>query len=205
MSDHHPHDDRDRDSDDERGRRDAGRADPPGVVRLDLNVGIQPLTDLLGGVLGASASSHRGEWQPVDDVGRRGDHADSQAPGAGRRARDADRRADDARSVDRDGRSDALDAPRDESVEVADDFLVETHRDGDEFVVTAELPGVDEEDLSVGIDVRSNDFVVAADGRTIDRVDLPWPTTDAARVWYNNGVLEARLRPADDEGDAGGS
>lgn len=173
MNDFDP-DERDRDAGPERNR-DA-RSDPSSIVHLGINVGIQPLSDLFGGVLGVSSSpsSKRSERQSVGDAAR----TDPEAP-TGR------------------GKSE-----RNEVVDVADDYLVDTHREGDEFLVTAELPGVDEDDLSVGIDVESNDLVLSADGRTIERISLPWSSTDAAKVWFNNGILEVRLHPAEgDDGD----
>lgn len=175
MSDPHDGDS----GDDPRRRGDGPRRrgdDPTGrssIVHLGVDVGGQPLTNLLGGLLDVKASTHRdrGDRQRVDDAASGNSHGQS-----GARVQDTD-----------------------EPVEVADEYLVETHRTDDEFVVTAELPGVDEEDLSVGIDVPSNELVIAARGKPIDRVELPWPSTDAAKVWYNNGILEVRLRPVEGE------
>lgn len=185
MTERDPDDDRDRDA----GGRPDGRQ-PGGIVHLGINVGVSPLGDLLGGLLdvGTARSGREGEWQSVDEPNRRS----GREPGRG----------DGSTGRGEPGRHDATFA--DEPVDVADEFLVETHRGEEELVVTAELPGVEEEDLSVGIDVPSNDLVIAAEGRTIERVSLPWASTDAARVWFNNGVLEIRLRPAgeDETGDA---
>lgn len=173
MSDFDPDDERDRDAGPERNRDD--RSDPSSIVHLGINVGVQPISDLLGGILdrGVSPRPERSERKRFGDAAR----TDPEAP-AGRRRRETD-----------------------DAVDVADDYLVDSHRDGDEFLVTAELPGVDEDDLSVGIDVESNDLVISVDGRTIDRIALPWSSTDATRVWFNNGILEVRLHPA--EGDDG--
>lgn len=171
MSDSDPHDDRDSDADPERPRE--ARNDPSSLVHLGIDVGIGSLTDLLGGVLGARGASrrNRGEWQRVDETTR----------------------------ADADGTAGTDTSDTDEPIGVADEYLVDTHRADDEFVVRAELPGVSEEDLSVGIDVHADELVIAADGRTIDRIALPWSSTEAAKVWYNNGVLDVRLRPAEDE------
>lgn len=157
-------------------RRGEDRTDPSSVVHLGVNVGIGSLADLLGGLLDAGSTARRseGEWQRVDET----THGD------------------------REGSPETTMPEPDGPVDVADEYLLDTYRDGDEFVVRAELPGVSEEDLSVGIDVHSDELVVAADGRTIDRVALPWSSTDAAKVWYNNGILEVRLRPAEDDGGA---
>ena len=178
MSEHDPDDDRDRDA---RGR--PGDRPPGGIVHLGIDVGVSSLDDLLGGLVdvGAVRGGQDGEWQWVDEPA------------------DRDRIGSDP--TDSPGRTDEPFA--DEPVDVADEFLVETHRADDQLIVTAELPGVGEDDLSVGIDVPSNELVIAAEGRTIERVSLPWASTDAARVWFNNGVLEVRLRPGGDGGGAG--
>lgn len=176
MSDPDPNDDdRDRDVDSE--RRSGAGSTPSNVVDLDINVGIGPLTKLLGGVIDVSTASpsDRGEWQVVDE----------------------------SEGADRDASSHRSFPDTEPAIDFEDEYLVDTHRTDDEFVVTAELPGVSEDDLSVGIDVRSNEFVIAADGRSIERIALPWSSTVAAKVLFNNGVLEVRLKPADDdEGEA---
>lgn len=77
------------------------------------------------------------------------------------------------------------------------DYSARTYRAEDALAVIAELPGVDEEDLSTGIDVRSNRFVVSVRGRTVDRIPLPWDSTAVAVVRFDDGVLEARLEPAE--------
>lgn len=177
MNDFDP-DDRDRDGRPNR-RRDA-RSDQSSIVHLGINVGVQPLTDLLGGVLDVSGTTDRARGEPGRDDRRSPENRAGQGPSTGTGVGES-----------------GTDFEEGEADVVADDYLVDTHRTEDEFVVTAELPGVDEEDLSVGIDVTSNDLVIAVDGRTIDRVDLPWSSTDAAKVWFNNGILEVRLQPAD--------
>ena len=79
----------------------------------------------------------------------------------------------------------------------SEEHLVETHFDDDEFVVTADIPGATKDDLSVGIDRTTNELVIAKDGTVRERVDLPWPSPEATRVWFNNGILEIRLRESD--------
>ena len=171
-------DDQPPDDRDDQPRRDGERGSAPsGVLNLGINVGIGSLTDLLGAA-GSRSGGRRG-WQNVDAGRRRGRDETSAEPSY----------------------------EPDEHAEVADEFLIDTHRTEEEFVVTAELPGVDETELDVGIDVPSNEFVLAVEGRVVERIALPWASTDAARVWFNNGVLEARFRPAEDGGsgtDAGG-
>ena len=80
------------------------------------------------------------------------------------------------------------------------EYVARTYRAPDALAVVAELPGVSEAALSTGIDVRSNRFVVSVEGRTIDRIPLPWPSTVVAAVGFEDGVLEARLEPDEDGG-----
>lgn len=81
------------------------------------------------------------------------------------------------------------------------DYVVETTRFEDEFVVTADLPGTDESDVNVSIDLGTNELVIATDGGVVERVPLPWAPTEATKVWFNNGVLEVRLVPTESGGD----
>ena len=185
MTEDDPDDDTDRDA----GGRSDGRQ-PGGIAHLGIDFGVSPLGDLLAGLLdvGAAGSGRAGDRQSVGGPDRRSQREPGRGDGSTER-----------------GEPEHHDATfADEPVEVADEFLVETHQGEGELVVTAELPGVAEEGLSVGIDVPSNDLVIAAESRTIERVSFPWPSTDAARVWFNNGVLEIRLGPAGDDetGDA---
>lgn len=76
------------------------------------------------------------------------------------------------------------------------DYKVDSQRTDDQFIVTADLPGVNESDVDVGVDLRTNELVIEVEGQTIDRVSLPWPAADAAKVWFNNGILEVRVVPS---------
>lgn len=162
-------DDPDGDDDTPDRRRPPGRRPSrSGIVNLDINVGLQSVTDLLDS-LGVGGLSRR--------------------PGGPEESR-GDRERGDWQAWPPDSEPD-----QDSATQPPEDYLVDTHRTADEFVVTAELPGVSAEDLSVGIDVQPNDLVIAVEGQAIERIPLPWPSTNAAKVWFNNGVLEARLEP----------
>lgn len=62
----------------------------------------------------------------------------------------------------------------------------------DELVVTADVAGVDLEEVTVGFD--DSTLVVAVSGSELDRVDVPWRdrTVDAT---INNGVLTVTVEP----------
>lgn len=79
----------------------------------------------------------------------------------------------------------------------SDAALVETRVEDDEFVVHADVPGATKDELSVGIDPRTNDLVIGRDGSVIERVDIPWDSHEATSVWFNNGVLEVRIEQTD--------
>lgn len=162
-------DDTDGDEETPDPRRPPGRRPSrSGIVNLGINVGLQSVTDLLDS-LGVGGVSHRPQGEPESRGGRERAERDAWPP---------------------DSESD-----QDAATQPPEDYLVDTHRTTDEFVVTAELPGVSGEDLDIGIDVQSNDLVIAVEGQAIERIPLPWSSTNAAKVWFNNGVLEVRLEP----------
>ncbi|MFC7156014.1 gas vesicle protein GvpH [Halomarina halobia] len=136
-----------------------------------LEVGLRSITDLLNGLVDVDVSH-------LDEEGR-------QHPIGERRERRGVSRRPSSR-VDADGSSDA------------DDYHVETYRYDGELVVVADLPGVDEDDLLVGLDERSNDLVIAVRDRVVERLSLPWDPVAVPRVRFNNAVLEVVVRPGDD-------
>lgn len=76
----------------------------------------------------------------------------------------------------------------------SDDCLIDT-RFNDEFIVIADIPGACKDDLSVGIDSKTNTLIISKDGFVLERVPLPWQSTEATTVRFNNGILEVRIRP----------
>ena len=138
-----------------------------------LEAGLRPLSELLGNLIEVNVSesppppSDPVAWETVDE-GR----VDRESRGENRRKR--------TKRV-RKTRSDAC--------------LIDTHFEDEEFVVTADVPGSSKDDLSVGIDPRTNTLVISKDGTVLERVDLPWESPETTNVWFNNGVLEVRMRP----------
>ena len=149
---------------------DATNSHPP-VSRP--RVGMRPLTGLLGSLLDISVRTPRLQSRTrvgTSPAGHRVDrHLRRRGPNRARRTREQTHEPGDA--------------------------LVETRFEGDTFVVNADLPGATTEDLSVGINARTNALVIARSGTVCERVALPWRSPEATRVWLNNGVLEVRLRP----------
>ncbi|WP_312911988.1 Hsp20/alpha crystallin family protein [Natronosalvus caseinilyticus] len=74
------------------------------------------------------------------------------------------------------------------------DHLIDTRLDGDEFLVTADVPGASKDDLSVGIDSSTNQLVIGREGTVLERVEIPWRSPETTEAWFNNGVLEIRVR-----------
>lgn len=143
---------------------------------FDAGVGLGVFSGLLESLLDLGSHSSRGT--PMSP-GHRG------TPGFRKRRRDT---TDDTSSPERtegDGSSES------------GEHLVDTRRHDDEFVVTADIPGVTMDDLSVGIRRRTNDLLISREGSVLERIDIPWASPEATRVWLNNGVLVVRLQPAD--------
>ena len=80
---------------------------------------------------------------------------------------------------------------------VVDDMnepLVDVFDEGDEIVVTAELPGVVEDEILVHVDGGLLTVETVGERRYVKDVRLPAPVTDGGvRQTYNNGVLEIRI------------
>ncbi|MFU8869385.1 gas vesicle protein GvpH [Natronococcus sp.] len=77
--------------------------------------------------------------------------------------------------------------------------LIDTRRDDGEFVVIADLPGADKDDLTAGIDPRTNELVIRKTNTTVGRVELPWSSPEMQTAWFKNGVLEVYIRSDDTE------
>lgn len=74
-----------------------------------------------------------------------------------------------------------------------DEYLVTARETDGEFVVVADLPGIDPEDVTVGFEGDGETLVVGVGEDVIQRVSLPWPG-QATDTSYSNGVLEVHLR-----------
>lgn len=98
----------------------------------------------------------------------------------------------DERGGDRSGRS----RKRRRRGRVADDageHLTTVRHDGDDVVVTADLPGVEISDLTVGVTEDGRTLVVAADGEELARIPVENWDESAVSATFNNFVLEVRV------------
>lgn len=157
------------------------RRDPSLATALEasLQAGLRSLSEGLGNLVGEDArrtSSRRG-------VGTR--------PSAGRERTSLSRRADESEP-------ERIEPSRGSTVESAE-CLVDTRLADGEFVVTADLLGASKDDVSAGINPRTNELVISKADTTVGRVDLPWSSPETKNAWFNNGILEVRVRSADAE------
>lgn len=146
-------------------------------IRLD--IGLTSVTDLVNSLLDADASRPTQDHprRRPDGPGKVGRKRDDPPPSPG------DAGIGDAEPEDAAGAAET------------DKYHVRTHESDDELTVVADLPGVDEEDLSVGLTDGEDILVIAVDGTPVDRVTLPWDPVAITKVWFNNGVLEVVVRP----------
>lgn len=156
---------------------DSEESDDDRIRELRLEVGLQPVTGLLGSLvdLGASTGSpvpdESVDWTTVDDRIDGGTEAEGH-------------------------REDATGPSQSRQIgETADgEYLLDTRYDGDEFVVTVDIPGSTRDDLTVGLDRDSNRLVIKKGGTELERIEMPWDSVEPGRVLFNNGILEARMR-----------
>jgi len=98
----------------------------------------------------------------------------------------------DERSGDRGGRS----RKRRRRGRVADDageHLTTIRYDGEDVVLTADLPGVETSDLTVGVTEDGRTLVVATDGEELARLPVENWDESAVSATFNNFILEVRV------------
>ena len=188
-------DDNDEDRDSDRSNDD-GRTGPFG---LDIGAHIGTLLDAIeeSRKRAGRGDRKRDRYGPPRRPGDTRDIAIRSNFSIGTLGSDDDGRSDDRRDGD--------DRSRTKRVRVdTDDYLTATRWEDDAFVVTADLPGVEQSELSVGTTPDRERIVIRVDGEVIDRVPLPEPrpTLDAIEARYNNHVLEIRVAGGDQRGDS---
>jgi HSP20 family molecular chaperone IbpA len=77
--------------------------------------------------------------------------------------------------------------------------LIDTRLDDNKFIVVADLPGANKDDLTAGINSRTNELVIKKTGTTVGRVELPWTSSEMQKAWFKNGILEVYIRSNDTE------
>lgn len=182
-------DDRDRDSDRDSDDERSGSFGPFG---FDIGAHIGTLLDAI-----EERKRRRPSGRPDRASDRIGIQSDfSIGTGLGDASEDrlppSIRRAREARSRDRKKR-----------VQVdTDDYLTDTRWEDDVLVVTADLPGVEQDDLSVGATSDRDHLVVGVEGDVIERVPLQDLDVDEIEATYNNYVLQVRIAANDGDDES---
>jgi HSP20 family molecular chaperone IbpA len=141
--------------------------DPDGEEREDgihVDIGLS-VSDLLGGLLGGSSSSVRGRPE-----GRPNGPRNSEPP---------------SRDTQPSSTSEGV---------AAGDYHVETYQEDEQMTVVADLPGVDPDDVSAGVQEGTNDLVILVAGDVVERVAVPWDLAEVLDATFNNGVLHIQLQ-----------
>lgn len=75
-------------------------------------------------------------------------------------------------------------------------YLIDVRYDDadEELLIVADLPEVEADELTVGLDRDRNELVIGVENRSVDRVELPWPVADVESR-FQHGVLELRFTP----------
>lgn len=76
--------------------------------------------------------------------------------------------------------------------------LVDVRETDDELLVVADVPDVEPEDITAGIDEEQDELVVGVENKAVERMELPWPVADV-EAQLQHGVLELRFMREEDE------
>lgn len=142
-----------------------------------LKAGLRPLSDLLGNLVEVNLTNappppktagNTDEWSDTDDTGMNHQRSES----------------DSERTRTKQVRK-----------STGEECLIDTRLTDGELTITADIPGASKEDISVGRNPKTNKLVISRDGTVIGRVALPWESPETTKIWFNNGVLEIRMRP----------
>lgn len=141
-----------------------------------LEAGLRPLSDLLGNLVEVNmsnapppptATEETGEWSETDET--EGDHHRTESKPERKRTKHV-------------------------RTSTTDQCLIDTRLSNGELTIMVDIPGAKKDDISIGRNPRTNKLVISKDGTVIGRVDLPWESPKTTKVWFNNGVLEIRMR-----------
>lgn len=76
------------------------------------------------------------------------------------------------------------------------DHRITTRRYGEEFFITADLPNVDVDAITVGL--ADTSLVLGIDGRELERISLPWEEVTATAAIHND-ILTVTIGPEGDD------
>ncbi|WP_227380745.1 gas vesicle protein GvpH [Haladaptatus halobius] len=78
------------------------------------------------------------------------------------------------------------------------EYLTDVREEGDELVVTVDVPDVSEDDLSVRFDDQMGTVEIRDAEQPVKRLDLDRSDMHVTAAAYNNGVLELRFGGSED-------
>ncbi|ELY92744.1 hypothetical protein C483_07247 [Natrialba hulunbeirensis JCM 10989] len=81
----------------------------------------------------------------------------------------------------------------------SEECLLDTRFTDDQFIVTADLFGASLDDITVGVNPRTNELVIEKTGTVVGRVDIPWASPEMQNAWFKNGILEVHMKSDDSE------
>ncbi len=83
---------------------------------------------------------------------------------------------------------------RDES----DSHRVDVRKLDDGLLVIADMPDVEVEDITTGINEERDELVLRVGHETVERMELPWPVEDV-QARFQHGILELRFTRKEDD------
>lgn len=165
--------------------------DDENVDSTDVNIGLGGLLGSVGDIIEALSELEDAEDDSKSESGTLDrdsftiDYSYDVNVGLGgdrkRRGKSSDDRSEPERTVDIDNQGDAV------------DYTVDVREYEDEVLVSADLPGVDEDDLDVAIEGDAGTLTITAGEDVIERisVDSQLSVTD---VSFRNQILQIRLQ-----------
>lgn len=76
--------------------------------------------------------------------------------------------------------------------EEVDEYLIDSWQEDDRMQIVADLPGVDDSDLTVQFTEDHRFLEITTGEEEIERIPLPW-SAEIETTRFNNGVLDVRL------------
>ncbi|GAA0253987.1 gas vesicle protein GvpH [Haladaptatus pallidirubidus] len=141
--------------------------------RFGLGFGLQPLTDLLGSLIEINVRDLPPPESATDRTTSNEQNRKQHRIEANRRRKHSYlKRTSTAKRCRIDAR-------------ITDDVLL----------VVADLLGVTEDELSVGIGRSANKLLICREKGVVGQVELPWESPEVTHARFNNGVLEMHVRP----------
>ncbi|WP_222918707.1 gas vesicle protein GvpH [Natrinema sp. SYSU A 869] len=148
------------------------------ALESSLQAGLQSLSDRLRNVVEGGISGTTTSRKPPQS-----------RPSAGRKQTKQNKRSE---SVKRKRKKRTYESESEEC-------LIDTRFTNDEFIVISDMFGTSIDDISFGINPKTNELVISKTGTVVGRVDLPWASPEMKKAWFKNGILEVYIKSEDFE------